>query len=624
MTNQLFIPIVFLLSFFLNIQYLDAKENHGLSLYGSEGLKYKHGEAYDHANPNAYKGGHLVLSAFGQFTKLNPSSLKGVTAPGIAQMVFETPMDTSNDDDEPFALYASLIESVELAEDRMSMVYNINPKAKFSDGHPVTADDFVFSLNLRENPEFHPFYKNYFKDIDKAEKLNDRKVKYIFKIYNQELPLITGQMPIFPKHIYGKSGKKFGSDFDEIAIGSGPYLVEQFEFGKYITYKKNPNWWAKSLPINKGRYNFDRITWKIYLDPVAIREAFKGGEIDANLIGSSRDWALDYKGDFEKKGYYVRAKIPHKRVAGMQGYAMNTRNNILKSRKTRAALAMVFDFDWSNKNLFYGQYTRNLCYFDNNPEMKSRGIPSGDVKILLTKLRKKYGSAVPKTALTKPVSSPGQGISFSRNVIVANKLLDSGGWKIGANGIRNKKGTPLALTLLLDNPQWQRISEPYKNNLRKIGVDLEIKLVQVAEYEEKVRNFKYDMIVANFPQSRSPGNEQRNMWGRESAKLPGSRNFMGIENPALDELIDLIVKAKTRKELINTIQAMDRILTHQFYIVPHWYISYDRVVYWNKISGPIKNPSQSNILNNILEWWWFDKEKAIKLKSARTSGDPIK
>ncbi len=280
-----------------------AQPQHGLSLYGQGGLKYKPGQPYEHSNGTAPKGGHLVLSGFGQFTKLNPASLKGVTAPGLGQLVFETPMDTSNDDSEPFSQYGSLVEKVDLSIDRMSMVYHIHKQAKFSDGHPVTADDFIFSLNLRNDPEFHPFYKEYFKDIDKAEKLDAHRVKYTFKIYNQELPLITGQMPIFPEHIYGKKGKKFGSDFDEIAIGSGPYIVAKFEFGKYITYKRNPDWWGKDLAINRGRYNFDQITWKIYLDPVAIREAFKGGDIDANLIGSSRDWALDYKGEFVGRRY---------------------------------------------------------------------------------------------------------------------------------------------------------------------------------------------------------------------------------------------------------------------------------------------------------------------------------
>jgi microcin C transport system substrate-binding protein len=596
---------------------------HGLSLYGPEDLKYKPGQHYKYANPKASKGGNLVLSDFGAFTKLNPASLKGVTAPGMGQLVFQTPMDSSADDNEPFSQYGNLVEKVELAKDRLSMTYHLYKQAQFSDGHPLTADDFIFSFDLIKDPEYHPIYKEYFKDIKSIEKIDAHTVRYHFAVYNQELPLITGQMIIFPKHIYGAKGKSFGADFDDIAISSGPYTVEKYEYGKYITFKRNPNWWGKDIAINQGRYNFDRVTYKIYLDPVAQREAFKGGEFDMQLVNSSRDWALDYKGDFVKKGYYLRGEFPHTRVAGMQGFAMNMRNEFFQSRKVRAAIAMSFDFEWSNKNLFYGQYTRNECYFDNNPEMKAQGLPQGEVKTLLLKLREKYKSHVPKTALTKPVGAPGQGQSADKNIQVANTLLDSAGWKIGADGIRTKGKQRLQFELLLAGPGFQRIAEPYKNNLKKIGVHLDIKVVQIAEYEERLRNFKFGMIVAGYPQSRSPGNEQRYMWGSEATDTPGTRNYMGIKNPALDELIDEIIKAKTRKELIINIQALDRILTHQFYMVSHWYIAYDRAVFWNKFSRPEINPSQSSIANNILEWWWWDEQKAQALKEARSQGKPL-
>jgi len=617
---------IFLIAFsiiFAGVHPASAQGLHGLSLYGPEGLKYQADQPYAYANPIAPKGGRLVLSDFGAFTKLNPISLKGVAAPGIGALVFQTPMDSSADDDEPFSQYGNLVERAEIAEDRMSLVYHLHKSAQFSDGHPVTADDFVFSFNLIQDAEYHPIYKEYFKDIKKVEKIDAHTVKYHFAIFNQELPLITGQMMILPQHVYGQKGKSFGSDFDEMAIGSGPYIVDKFEFGKYITLKRNPNWWAKDLPKNKGRYNFNFITWKIFLDPVALREAFKGGEFDASLVNSSRDWALDFKGDYVKKGYYRREEIPHSRVAGMQGYGMNTRNEIFKSRKVRAAIALAFDFKWSNQNLFYGQYTRNECYFDNNPEMKAQGLPQGKVKELLAELKKKYPRHVPKTVFTKPVGAPGQNQPIAKSLRIANALLDSAGWKMGDDGIREKAGRKLRFQHLLVSPQFARISEPFKNNLQKIGVDMEIKIVQAAEYEEKLRNFKFDMVVVGFGQSRSPGNEQRYMWGSEAASQPGTRNYMGIENPAIDALIDIIVQAANRKELIDALQAMDRILTHQFYLVPHWYIAYDRVVYWNKFSRPKLNPSQASILNNSIEWWWWDEEQAAQLKRARAEGKPL-
>ena len=597
-----------------------AGPHHGLSLYGPQGLKYKQGEPYIYSNPKAPKGGNLTLADFGAFTKLNPASLKGVTAPGIGQLVFQNAMDSSADDNEPFSQYGNLVEKAEVSGDHLSLTYYLYKQAKFSDGHPLTADDFVFSFNLIKDPQYHPIFKEYFKDIKSIEKINKYTVRYHFAVHNQELPLITGQMIIFPKHIYGTKGKSFGSDFDHMAVGSGPYTIEKYEYGKYISYKRNPDWWGKDIAVNKGRYNFDRVTYKIYLDPVAQREAFKGGEFDMQVVNSSRDWALDYKGDFVKKGYYLRQEFPHTRIAGMQGFAMNTRNEIFKSRKVRAALAMVFDFEWSNKNLFYEQYTRNDCYFDNNPEMKAQGVPKGEVKALLASLRKKHKKFVPKTALTKPVGAPGQGFSNERNLKVANSLLDSAGWKIGSDGIRSKGNNRMEFELLLAGPGFQRIAEPYKNNLKKVGVKLDIKVVQIAEYEERLRNFKFGMIVAGYPQSRSPGNEQRYMWGSDAADTPGTRNYIGIKNPALDELIERIVSAKTRKNLVVNIQALDRILTHQYYMVSHWYIAYDRAVYWNKFGRPKINASQSAVNNNVLEWWWWEKEKANKLKKARAVG----
>ncbi len=601
-----------------------ATPHHGLSLYGPQDLKYKPGQPYEYANPNAPKGGNLVLADFGAFTKLNPVSLKGVTAPGIGQLVFQTAMDSSADDQEPFSQYGNLIEKAEVSDDHLSLTYYLYKEAKFSDGHPLTADDFVFSFNLIKDPQYHPIYKEYFKDIKSIEKIDAHTVRYRFAIHNQELPLITGQMILLPKHIYGEKGKSFGSDFDDMAVGSGPYTIEKYEYGKYISYKRDPNWWGKDIAVNKGRYNFDRVTYKIYLDPVAQREAFKGGEFDMQLVNSSRDWALDYKGDFVKKGYYLRQEFSHTRIAGMQGFAMNMRDEIFKSRKVRAALAMVFDFEWSNKNLFYGQYTRNDCYFDNNPEMKPQGVPTGEVKALLESLRAKHKKFVPKTTLTKPVGAPGQGLPADRNLKVANSLLDSAGWEIGSDGIRSKGNHRMEFELLLAGPGFQRIAEPYKNNLKKIGVRMDIKVVQIAEYEERLRNFKFGMIVAGYPQSRSPGNEQRYMWSSGAADTPGSRNYVGIKNPALDELIENVVAAKTRKELVINIQALDRVLTHQYYVVPHWYIAYDRAVYWNRFGRPKINASQSAVSNNLLEWWWWDKEKAGKLKKARAAGSSLK
>lgn len=618
---RLAVPLI-VLSLFLPYEPALAVPLHGLSLYGPEGLKYKPGQPFAYVNPAAPKGGTLNLGEFGAFTKLNPASLKGALPADLAGLLFQTAMTTSSDD-EPYSQYGSLVETADLADDGLSLTYGIYENARFSDGHPVTADDFVFSFGLRDNPEYHPIYRAMFKDVERAEKLDERRVRFVFKTRNPHLPLVVGNLLIFPKHVYGEPGKAFGSDFDRTAVGSGPYAVEKYEFGKFIALKRIPNWWGKDLAVNRGRFNFDRIVWKIYYDPAAMREAFKSGEFDVNAVNSSKDWALEYKGSFRKKGYYLREEFPHKRVAGMQGFVMNLRRDIFKSRMVRAAVSLAFDFDWSGKNLFYGQYLRNECYFDNHPEMKPAGLPQGEVLSLLTALRAKYGAFVPQTVLTKPVGALGQGLPLEQNVRTANQILDRAGWRMGADGVRVKDGQPLRFALLLEDPEWMRISEPYKNNLRKLGVDMEIKLAQPAEYEEKLNRFNFDMVAIDYPQSRAPGIEQRNQWGSASAKTHGTHNYAGIQNPAVDELIETILQAQNRKEAIGALQAMDRILTHQFYIVPHWYIPYDRLVYWNKFSRPPVNPSQSAILSNVAELWWEDKEKAEKLKKARASRKPM-
>ena len=612
------------LVFFVLAGSVAAAPRHGISIFDPADLKYGPGEPFAYANPAAPKGGRLALAEFGAFTKLNPASLKGVMPSYIADLVFQTPMTSSADDDEAFAQYAGLVDSVDLAEDRRSLVYRISPDARFSDGHPVTADDFVFSFNLVKDPEYHPTYKLLYKDVEGAVKLDDLTVKFTFKPDNPALPLYLGQLWIFPKHVYGANGQSFGADFDETAVGSGPYLVDRYEFQNFITLRRNPDWWGANRAVNRGRYNFDSLTVKIYTDPAAMREGFKGGDFDAQLVNSSRDWALEYKGDFFKKGYYTREEVPHRRVAGMQGFVLNLRRPLFQSRKTRAALALAYDFDWSNRNLFYGQYARNESYFDNNPETRPLGLPEGKVAGILRDLQRRFPQSVPETVFTKPVGAPGQGRPVEENLRLAGQLLSAGGWGMGADGIRSRNGTPFRFQLLLEDPEWMRIAEPYQANLRRIGVDMEIKVVQRAEYEEKLTRFGYDMTGIDFEQGRVPGLDQRSMWGSQAARTPGSRNYAGIENPAIDALIESLVRARNREEWLNALQAMDRILIHQFYVVPHWYIAYDRLVYWNKFSRPRINPSQTSVLNNLIEWWWWDPDRAERLRRAMEQGSPMK
>ena len=606
-----------------------AEPTYGISLYGPTDLKYKEGETYAHANPNAPKGGILKLTWLGSFTKLNPFSLKGNPAPG-AGMAFETLMDSSVDGDEPFAEYGLLAEKVQLADDKNSITYFMNKKAKFSDGKPVTADDVVFSFNLIQDPEFLPHYKSYYEDVEKAEKIDDHTVKFTFKKFNQELPMIVGQLSILPKHIYGVEGKKFGEDFDETAVGSGAYMVEAFDKSTHITLKRNPDYWGRDIPVNRGRYNFDKIIFKVFLSDIPAREALKGSLIDAEQIAISKDWALEFGGDYFKKNYIKKETFKHNRVSGMQCYVFNLRKQIFQDIKVRKAIAAVMDFEFMNKNYFYNQYKRQVCYFDNNKEMMSRGPAEGKVKEILTALQEKYGKEnVPKDAIARGPYNVGDlpdgaTMPIEERIKLANKMLDEEGYLYDKElGARKKGDNKLGFEILIANQTWEKIVNPFIERLNEIGIKATYRLVQPAEYFEKIKDFKYDMIVTTFGQSMSPGNEQRNYWSSKEVDVKGSMNLIGIKNPAIDDMVEQLIAARDRKSLVACVQVLDRILCANHYVVPHWYIDYDRAIFWNRFSGSKVYASKASFMDNLISWWWYDADKDKKLQEARDADKPF-
>jgi len=603
---------------------LAAEPGYGIGLYGSQDLKLGPNDPFPYVNPEAPKGGALVMGALLQsFTKLNPYSLKGVAAP-LLELIFETPTVKSDADNEPASAYGHLVESIDLAPDRLSMIYKIRPEAAFSDGKPVTADDFVFSFELMKDPEFHPVLKQYFADIKSVTRVDERTVRYEFARVNQELPLITGEMPILPKHIYGAPGKVFGKDFDTVAVGSGPYVLDRYEFGKFITVKRNPKWWARDLPRSRGCHNFDTITTKVYLDGVTIKEGFKGGEFDAYMPNSSKDWANDFRGPFVQKNYILRREIPHSRPVNMQGFVFNLRRPLFQSQKTRFALAMVFDFPWSNANLFFNQYTRTRCFFENSPDLTDLKPPEGKLKDYLLDLRQRYGVlAVPKPALEQPLSAPGDGQAADENLRQAEMLLESAGWKKGPDGIRERGGQRLAFELLLSDQQWERIAEPYQQRLRQIGAEMRVKAMQPAEYEQRERAFNYDMVLGLYGHSRSPGNELLGYFGSQAADTQGSQNLMGLKNRAVDEILSRLVQARSRADLAFQAQALDKILTGSALIVPHWYIACDRSLVWNKFDRPKRYCPQRYFEYVVRDFWWAAPDKEKRLKEAMAKNEPL-
>ncbi|MDT8390791.1 MAG: extracellular solute-binding protein [Lentisphaeria bacterium] len=595
---------------------------HGLGLYGPDDLKLAEDDPFPYVNPAAPKGGTLVMQS-DNFTTLNQFALKGLPAP-LLSLIFESPTIKSHAENEPFSTYGHLVKTIDLAEDRLSLTYSIRPEAAFSDGRPVRADDFVFSFDIMSDPEYNPRFKQYFADVDRAEKLDDLTVRFHFKRPNQELPLILGELGILPKHIYGGEGKVFGKDFDQIAIGSGPYVVEACEFGKFITVRRNPDWWAKDLPKSQGMYNFDRITAKVYLDDVARKEAFKGGQYDILYVTSSKDWALDFSGPFVKKNYIVRREIPHQRPMGMQGFGFNLRRDVFSSLKTRFALAMAMDFDWMNRNLFYDQYQRANCFYGNSPDMTNLDPPGPDMAAYLHQLRLTHGAeAVPKMALSKGLRAPGEGLAPGIAAKQAEILLESVDWRLRPDGIRARNGQRLSFELLLHSKTWERIAEPYQQRLRSLGVDMRVTTLQPAEYEKRVRAFDYDMIVIGYGQSDSIGNEQLDYFGSQAADTPGSWNFTGLKNPAVDAVLSELVTAKSRRELVFHGQALDRLLMANCILVPHWNVPVDRTLYWNKFGMPEKHCSKVYPTTAAMHFWWIDPAKLEALRQARATGAPL-
>lgn len=588
---------------------------HGATI--GDTLKYPKGFTnFGYANPNAPKGGSLTLSAQGSFDTLNPFSLKGRAPLMMGALVFESL--TENSLDEPFSVYGLLAESMDIAADGMSVVFTLNPKARFADGRLVTAEDVVFSFEVLRSEAAQPFYRYYYNDVASVKALDRRRVRLRFSRRNRELPLIAGQISILPRHFY--EGKDFGRDFVTKALGSGPYRVQAHKFGKSISYQRNPRYWGWREGVNRGKYNFDRIDVKFYRDQTVRLEAFKAGEFDFMSINSSKQWAVDVKGAKWDKGYLVREQLGHSNNAGIQGFVFNTRLPIFKDRDVRHALALAMDFDWSNRTLFYGQYTANHSYFSNS-ELAARGLPSPAELELLNPLR----AQLPPAVFTKPVDVLGKEYrNIRQRLRAAKRMLVNSGWQVRDGRLtESKTGRVMRFTVTLVSAGFERIVEPYINNLRKLGAEVDMKVVDDAVYEELIKARNFQMVVSNYGQSQSPGNEQRDLWHSSAADQEGSRNLPGIKNPAVDALVEAVIKAPGRDALLVAVRALDRVLWHEHYLVPHWYIAYHRVTYWNKLRHPQSLPLYYNPLA-FIPYWWEDPALAQGLAAAIKANQPFR
>jgi microcin C transport system substrate-binding protein len=574
---------------------------HALAMTGTP----KYTEDFKHfayANPNAPKGGELKMGSIGTFDTFNQFIIRGVPAAGLS-LLYDTL--TVQSLDEPFTQYGLLASKIEMPADRSWVVYHLNSKARFHDGKPVTAADVAFSFNLLME-KGDPLYGKYWADVKKVETLDDFSVKfYLGAKPNPELALILGQLTVLPKHYW--QGRDFTKPDLEIPIGSGPYKIQKFKPGRSITYQRDDNYWAKDHPVAKGRYNFGTMTYDYYRDPTVSLHAFKAGEYDFRQENISRAWATAYSGPPFEDGFIVKEEIDNDVNQGMQAFVYNTRRPQFQDRKVREALAYAFDFEWTNKNLFFGQYTRSKSFFSNS-ELASRGLPGPrELKILEPFRDRLPGSVFEKEY--QPPQSNGSG-NIRANIRIALRLLQQAGWQIKGKKLVNKNsGDPFRFEMLLYDSSFERVVLPFKKNLARLGIEMDIRVVDTAQYINRRRDFDFDMMIATFGQSESPGNEQREYWSSSAADIPGTRNYAGLKNKVVDEMIEQIISAPNREGLVAATRALDRVLLWEHIVIPQWHIAKFRVAYWNKFSRPKIIPRYSLGFDT----WWIDPQKNAKL-----------
>jgi microcin C transport system substrate-binding protein len=583
--------------------------SHGIAMHGD--LKYGPDfTAFDYVNPDAPKGGKVRQAAIGSFDNLNPYILKGQSAAGIGR-IFETLMTGS--DDEAFSQYGLIAETVEMPEDRSWVAFTLRKQARWHDGTPITVEDVIFSLEILKT-KGHPFYRAYYGDVVAAEKIGECKVKFTFADgLNRELPLIMGELPILSKAYYETY------DFEKTTLvsplGSGPYRVESVDPGRSITYARVVDYWGADLPVRRGRQNFDVIRIDYYRDPTVSMEAFKAHEYDFRAENASKVWATAYVGAAFDDGRIIKEEISNGNPTGMQGFVFNTRRAKFADPRLRRALGYAFDYEWTNKNLFNGAYTRTESYFSNS-ELASSGLPDDAELALLEPLR----GQIPDTVFSEVYKTPktdGSG-NARGNLLRALKLLGEAGWTI-ADGrlISPADGRPLEIEFLIVSPLFERIIAPLIKNLEKLGVTSKIRLVDSAQYQKRLDDFDFDMIVATIGQSLSPGNEQNNYWTSAAADTPGSRNYAGIKDPAVDSLVATLIAAPDRDALVTAARALDRVLLSGYYVIPHWHIRSYRVAYWNKFMRPAITPKYSL----GFEGWWIDPDLAATLAGAEKAAE---
>ncbi len=600
-----------LVSAFASVAASTPRPVHGLAMHGETkyGPEFTH---FDYVNPDAPKGGLLRLGAQGNFDSFHSFIPKGNPGPGSS---VETLLTSSAD--EPFTEYGLIAESLEVPEDRSWAIFTLRPEARWHDGKPVTVDDVIWSLDILKS-KGHPQYRFYYQNVVDAREVGPRRVKFTFdEKNNRELPLIVGQLPILPKHYW--EGRNFEATTLEPPLASGPYRVKDFEPGRFIELERVEDYWGKDLPVNKGQDNFDRIRYEYYRDETVLREALKAGRIDYHRENIAKVWALDYlpeKIPAIKHGWLNKEAVEHRRPTGMQAFFFNTRRKIFEDPRVRRALGYAFDFEWTNKNIFFSQYTRSESYFSNS-ELAATGLPQGEELETLERFR----GRIPEEVFTTPYEAPStDGSGWPRdNLRKAFALLEEAGWVVRDMKLVNvETGQQMRFEIMLVQKSIERVVLPFVRNLQRLGIDVRVRLVDSSQYINRLRKFDFDMIIFGVGQGESPGNEQRFYWSSAAADSPAARNVAGIKDPVVDELIELVITAPDRESLVARTRALDRVLLHGHYVIPNWHLETDRILYWDKFSRPSVTPNQGTSTS----YWWFDEAKAQVLDEKRTRQSP--
>ncbi len=602
---------------------------HGLSLFGD--VKYPAGfPHFDYVNPKAPKSGTVRLSAPGTFDNFNMvvAGVKGVLAAGMGLLY--DPLTTASLD-EASTEYGLIAEAVTYPPDFSNVTYRLRAEAKWHDGKPITPADVIYSLDaFRKN---HPFYAAYYNHIAKAEQVGDRDIRFTFdQPGNRELPQIVGQLIILPKHWWegtDAAGKKrdITATSLEAPLGSGAYRIKDFTAGRSITLERVKDYWGRDLNVNVGRNNFDELRYEYYRDLTVALEAFKGDQIDWRTESSAKNWATGYDFPAVKDKRVVKEEFAQRASGVMQAFALNIRRDKFKDPRVRLALNFAFDFEEMNKQLFYGQYKRVASYFEGT-DLACSGVPQGQERAILEDVRRKLPSppaasggtpasdSMPAEIFSKPYTNPvgGSPENVRTNLREALRLLKEAGYEVRNQKLVNiKSGEPFAVELLVQDPTFERVALFYTPSLQRLGIAASVRTVDTAQYENRERNWDYDIIIASWGESLSPGNEQRENWGSKAADQPGSRNLVGIKNPAIDMLIDRVIFAKDRDELVAATHALDRVLLWNHYVVPQWTYPFQRSARWDRFAHPETMPRYGAAAFPSI--WWWDAERAAKTGS---------